>query len=100
MHQNPYAWAITPSQIAQRWDCTEAEIILQVDDERKLFDMFCQMKARQGIFYSSQLEAWRNWNDQYPAEPHPLLTSRFYPDGIPEPETEEMKFNKGLSWYD
>ena len=41
------------------------------------------MKAKRGRLYTSQLEAWRNWNNEYPTDPYPVLTNQFYPAGIP-----------------
>jgi hypothetical protein len=66
MHNNPYAWSISPRQIARRLHCEHISDELTIEEEREQFDMFCEMMARKGKYYKSQLEAWRNWNFLYP----------------------------------
>lgn len=61
-----YAGAILPRQIAKRLKTPDAYIDNLIAEERKWFSFFCEMKAQDGIFYSSQLEAWINYNEQYP----------------------------------
>lgn len=66
MHNNPYAWAISPRQIAKRLRLPEQLVAPFIEEEREQFGMFCKMTADAGKYYGSQLEAWRNWNRDYP----------------------------------
>lgn len=68
MDLHPYARAILPGQIAKRLCIHLAEVKPFDEEEREQFGMFLEMKAKQGTFYTSQLEAWRNWNNEYPPD--------------------------------
>jgi hypothetical protein len=68
MHNNPYEWAIQGREIAQRLGCNKDDIEA-IGQERQRFGVYCRWAAVNQIYFSDQIEAWKDYELRYPAEP-------------------------------